>query len=166
MGNDDAGAFQAVQGLRHLLLGDVVQGAGGLVKNQQLGLGGDGPGNHQPLALPTGDAALSLGNQGVHSHGHGPDVVGNARQLSGLPGFLQGQPRGGDGDVLVNTALEQLSVLNHSADIPPQGAQVQRLHVLPIVINGALLGCFHAQQQPHQGGFAAAGFAHDRHILP
>ena len=78
VGNDDAGAAEAVQRLRHLFLGDVVQSAGGLVKNQQLGLGGDGPGNHQPLALPAGDAALALGDQGVHSHGHGPDVVGDA----------------------------------------------------------------------------------------
>ena len=99
MGDHNASALEAVQGFRHLLLGQVIQSAGGLVEHQDSRFGCNGSGNHQSLALPSGHAAGSFGNDGVHPHGHPADVVGDAGKLGGLPGVVQGQPGGRNGDV-------------------------------------------------------------------
>lgn len=60
MGNDDAGTFHGVQGIRDLLLGNIIQGRCGLVENQDPGLGGNGAGNHEALALAAGDASAAF----------------------------------------------------------------------------------------------------------
>lgn len=66
----------------------------------------------------------------------------------------------------INVALKQLSVLHHNADAAAQGAQVDPLQILAVVINGALLRLFKAQEQTKQRGFPAAGPADDGDILP
>lgn len=106
VGDDDAGAAHFVQRLGDLLLGLVVQCGGGFVKNKQLRLRCDGPGDHEPLALSAGDPSLSLGDDGVHPHGHGADIIGNAGRLRRLPGVVQRQLRGGDDDVGEDIPLE------------------------------------------------------------
>ena len=58
MGDDNAGAVQMIQRVGDLLLGLVVQGGGGLVQQQDLRLRCNGPGDHDPLLLASGDAAL------------------------------------------------------------------------------------------------------------
>ena len=89
VGDDDASALHLVQGFGDLALGDVIQGAGGLVEDEDLGLGGDGAGDHEALALAAGDGAAAVLQHGVHAHGHIPDVVSNAGDFRGFPGFVQ-----------------------------------------------------------------------------
>ena len=166
VGDDDAGAAHAVQGLGHLLLGLVVQGAGGLVEQQDPGLRGHGPGDHQPLPLAAGDAALALGDHGVHPHGHGPDIVGHPGQLRRLPGVVHAEVGGGDGDIGEDVPLEQAAVLGHHAHVPPQGVEVQAAHIPAVVVDGPLLRGLEAQEQPHEGALAAAGGPHDGQVFP
>ena len=166
MGDDDAGAFHLVQGLGDLPLGDVVQGGGGLVKDQDIRLRRDGPGDHQALALPAGDGAAAFLQHGVHAHGHLPDILGDAGNLRRLPGLLQLQGGGGDHNIIKDAAGEELSVLHHGADMPPHGVQIQMLQILPVVADDAPGGLFKAQQQAHQGGFSAAAAPDDGHVFP
>ena len=85
---------------------------------------------------------------------------------AGLPRFLQRELGRGDGDVGVDVALEETAALHHHADLPAQGFEVHGGDVPAVIVHRALLRLLEAEQDAHQGGLAAAGLAHDGHILP
>lgn len=130
MRDHKAGTFHLVQCVGDLLLRQVVQRGGRLVKDQQLGLWGDSPGDHEALVLPAGEPALPFGDDSVHLHGHPANVVRDPGLPGGLQGVLQRQLRVGDYDVGVNVALEQAGVLQNRADLSPQRRQIEALDVL------------------------------------
>ena len=165
MRNHHAGAAHGVQRLRDLLLRLVVQRAGGLVEQQELRLRRDGPGDHQPLLLPAGDPAAALGYHRIHTHGHGADVVGDARLFRRVPRLVDGEAGRSENDVGINVALEQAALLHDGADLPAQGAEIETLDVLVVVVDRSLLRLFKAQQEAHERGFSAARPADDGHVF-
>ena len=166
VGDDEAGAVQAVQGFRNLFLGLVVQGGCGFVEDQDFRPGRDGPGDHDPLLLAAGDVAGAFGNLGLHAHGHFADVIGDAGKLRSLPGLVQGQLGRGDCDVGIDRPGEELAALHDDAEVLPKGMGINILYVIMIIENGSLLRGFKRQEQAHQRGFSAACAADNGHIFP
>ena len=165
VGDDNAGTFHGVQGVRYLFLCDVVQGGCRLIKDQDPGFGRNGSGDHEALPLSAGDAAAALLEHGVHAHGHIPDIIGDACDLRGIPGILEFELGVGDHDIFIDTAGKEFSVLHDTADLPSYGPHVQGLGVLAVIIDAAALGLLKAKEQAHERGFAAAASSHQGHIL-
>ena len=59
VGNDDAGGLEVLQTFYHHGLGAVVQGAGGLVEEQNAGFVDNGPGDDKALNLAFGEGDAS-----------------------------------------------------------------------------------------------------------
>ena len=102
------------------VLGHVIQGAGGLVEQEDVGPRGDRPGDHESLPLPARESALPVANDREHAHGHLGDFLVNPAQPGGFPGIVEGKRRGAD-DVRKDVAGGQLSVLEHDPDLAPDG---------------------------------------------
>ena len=165
VGDDDAGAVQPREGVCNLFLRLVVEGAGGLVEKQYLRLGRNGAGDHEPLALPAGNAALPFAQKGVHPHGHGADVLRDPGLFRRLPGVVYGELRRGDGDVGENIPVEQAAVLGHHPHPPAQRSEVEGAEILAVIVDRALFRRLKAQEQAKERTFAAAGLAHDGDIF-
>ena len=165
MGDHNPGALELIQSLRDLFLGQVVEGAGRLIQDQDPRLGGDGTGDQDPLFLTAGDPALALGDDRVHAHGHITDVLGDPGNLSRLPGGIHVQPGSRDRDVGENVVLEELSVLAHDAHSAPERPGVDPGQVPAVVEDRAALRGLEAQEQADQGRFAAACAADDGDIF-
>ena len=101
----------------------------------------------------------------MHPHGHGADVVRDSRHFRRFPGIVQAQFRRGNDDIGIDIPLKQLSVLHDHTDMLPQRFEICLCEILSIIIDRSLLRLFKAQHQPHQGGFSAAGFPDNGHIL-
>ena len=145
--------------------GGGVQGRGGLVAQQHLGAGGQGPGDGHPLLLPAGE----LG-------GVGPGPVSQAHQvqqfLGPFPGLgaLGADELQGEADVVQGGALhEQVKALEDHADALPGPVEVfggELGHLLPVHHHGAGRGPLQQVHAPHQGGLARPGQADDAKDLP
>ena len=55
----------------------------------------DRPCDHDSLLLTTGNAALALGNNRAHPHGHFPDIVGDVGDFCRSPRILPDVHRSG-----------------------------------------------------------------------
>ena len=158
-------ALIGIKRLGHLFLGEIVKRRCRFVKDQDPGVGRDGSRDQKPLLLAAGYAALSLGDDRLHAHGHFPDIIRYTCRLSCLPGVIQSQPRRGNGDILKYTAHHELSVLHDYADMPSERAKVQSADIFAVVIDGTLFGFLKAQQDPYQCGLSASGLTDDRDIF-
>ena len=160
MGDDDHGDVQLLvdvpDQLQYLSGGLGVQGTGGLVAQQNLGVGGQGTGNGHALLL----AAGQLGRIGVC-------LVRQANQLQQLaPALFRVGPLytgdlHGEADVTQAGALhEQVEVLEDHSDVPASGAQLDGGHgVQPLAVHDDLALCGALQQvdAAHQRALARAG---------
>ena len=73
----DTCTFHLIESIRDFFLGDIVQGRGRFIKNENLWLGSNGAGNHKALPLAAGNTAAALLKDRMHTHGHVPDVISN-----------------------------------------------------------------------------------------
>ena len=164
MGDDDHGDVELLvdvtDQLQNLTGGLGVEGAGGLVAQQDLGLGGQGAGDGHALLL----AAGQLGGVGV-------GLVGQAHQLQQLAGallrvgLLHPGDLHGEADVPQAGALhEQVKVLEDHGDVVAGGPELGGCHgVQPLTVHDDLAGGGALQQvdAAHQGAFARAGHTDD-----
>ena len=135
-----------------------VQGTGGFVTQQHLGVGGQGTRNGNALLLPAG----KLRRVSVR-------LVRQANQLQQLPGagcgFLFGHTGQfhGEADVLqAGTLHQQVELLEDHRDLPPGIAQLcgaQLHHFAAVHDHLALVRAFQHIDAPHQRGLACAGHA-------
>ena len=164
--NGDALLVELLENLHNLLAGFCIQGAGGLVGQQHLGVVHNGAGNGHPLALAAGE----LGGLKIHPVPQAHTLQGLAGNLQALlaahPGVEQGQ-----GHVLQGALPgEQVEALEHKANAVQ--AHVRKLVVAALGNILALQdvlprgGAVQAADDIHQGGFAGAGGAHNGHVLP
>ena len=154
MGKLLAGDFQ--QG-HDILAGFGVQVAGGLVGQDDGGLGRQGPGDGHPLLLAAGEVV-----------GQVPELFLQAQSLDDLVhvggvGLLAVQLNRED-DVLIDAEDgDQVVVLEDEADLPPpedgQGLVLQGEDVLSVHGDGAGGGPVQAAQHVEEGGLAGAGGA-------
>ena len=102
----------------------------------------------------------------MQAHGHALDVLRQVHVPQHLLHLFHGGARGHDGDVFVDSAGDELAVLQHYAELLAQLPLVQAVQVTAVVVDPAVLGLLEAQQQLEQGGLPAAGGPHDAHVLP
>ena len=157
---------QLVEQVHHHPAGGGVQRAGGFVRQQHRRIVGHGPRDGDPLLLAAGKLVWLVTHPLFHAH--------QFQQLPGPGGALcpahaavqHGQlhifHRAGAGD--------QVEGLEHKADLAAaQGREgtVRCGGYVDAVQNIAALGGFiQRADDVHQGGFAAAGLAHDGHKFP
>ena len=164
MGDDDHGDVELLvdvaDQLQDLAGGLGVKGAGGLVAQQHLRLGGQGAGDGHTLLL----AAGQLGGIGVR-------LVGQTHQLQKLTGALLrvGPLHPGDlhgeADVPQAGALhEQVEALEDHGDVPAGGPELGGGHgIQPLTVYDdlALGGALQQVDAAHQRAFARAGHTDD-----
>ena len=141
-----------------------VQGGGGFVAQQDLGVGGQGPGNGDALLL----AAGQLRRIGLF-------LVGQVHDLQQLPcsrhGFLfrRADELQGERDIVQAGALhEQVKMLEDHTDGFPGVPQLlfRQLHqILAVNGDGTFRGALQQVHAPNQGGLAGAGQADDAENL-
>ena len=169
MGDEDDGAalpVELLEELQHLLARPGVQRAGGLIRHDDRGMGGDGPGDGDPLLLAAG-----------HLGGIVPAPVGQAhplqrlqRQLLPVDGIDAPVDEGQLHILLHGEGLDEVILLEDEADLlvadAGELAVGEVLDVRAVQKVGAPGGDVQAAQDVHEGGLAAAGLAHHGHELP
>ncbi len=143
-----------------------VQSAGGLVGQNKLGLGDDGPGDGRALLLPAGDFVGELFQQLGNAQ-----ALGNGLQaLAHLRILFSSQHQGQKDVVLHREGVQQVEVLEDKAQVvPAEGGNFPFLqadnvpHVEEDLTGGGLI---QGGQNVEQGGFARAGLAHNGHKFP
>ena len=154
-------AAGVLQQLEDALAGDIVQRAGGLVAQQQLGIFGQRPGDGHPLLF----AAGKLGGKVVHpvAQTHLPQGLTGVQRL---PGDLRGQLH----VFQRRQVLHQVVELEHEAHVKPpvlgEPPGIVSGDLLAVQQNGARGAAVHASQHIQNGGLASAGGAHDDAELP
>ena len=142
-----------------------VQGGGGLVTQQHLGVVGQGPGDGHPLLLAAGELAgigvllvcdVHQSQQPADLLGHLP--LGKAAAPQGI-GHISEHGAGG----------HQVEMLKDHADLFSGLAQLggaQAGHLPAVHHHAALSGPLQQIDTPHQGGLARPGKADDAEYLP
>ena len=123
MGNDDAGA--ALQhfcqcGL-YLAFGEAVDIGGGLVEHQDFGVGDNGAGEADQLALADREIAAALAEHGIVALRQVDDEIMGADRLGGFQHPIHGRIHRPVSDVFQHRAGEQERLLQHHRDIVAEG---------------------------------------------
>ena len=159
-GQGGAAVGQLFQALAHQNLALVVQGAGGLVQDEDGRVLQKDAGNAQPLLLAAGQLDAPLAHIGVVAVLQSQDELFGPGQTGRRGDLLPGGPRLAVGDVLGHRAAEQVDVLLHHADGGAQAFQRHLADVLPVDEDAARRHIVKAGDQVAQGGLAAARRAH------
>ena len=169
MGNDDDSDAQllvdAADQLQNGVGGGGIQGAGGLVAQQHLGVGGQSTGDGHPLLLPAGE----LG-------GVGPGLVRQSHQFQqlfspplGLP-FPHARQLQREADVAQAVALHQeVEALKDHGHISAHGAQLtlgETAQIAPVHDHASLRGTLQHIDAAHQRALARAAHADDAEDIP
>ena len=145
----------------HLGFGVAVEGACGLIEDQDLRLAQDGPGQGEALPLASAEAVAVLPDQGVVAGGQGADEVVGAGRLGGLLDRLK---RNGvahaERDVGGNGVVEQEHLLADYTQVPLPAVQIQSLQIDPINENLSCRWVEEAYEQIGDGGFTSTGGSH------
>ena len=166
---DDGGAGLLVEALElrpHVDAQPGVQVGQGFVQQQELGAGGDGPGDGHPLLLASGELVGIAAP--VLLDPHGPEGPHDRLLDLLLLHFLDLQA---EGHVFEHGHMGPEGVaLEHQVQPPLAGSLVEslvRVDDHPIVDgHGAVLGLFQPGDDSKRGGFAAAGGPQQRHEVP
>ena len=145
--------------------GFIVQGAGGLVKDQDARVAEQGARNGNALALAPAERGPLLAHRGVVALGQLADELVCARQAGGGHDGLQRRGGVANGDVLAHAAVEQEVVLQDDPDLATQLGRIHQADVDAVDQQAALLGRVQALHQLGQRALAGTAAAHDAHDL-
>ena len=175
MGDDDDGVlvFQIGDQILNLGGGDGIQGGGGLVHQQDVGLHRQGPGDAQALLLAAGQAQGGLFQAILHLVPDGRALEGLLHNVVQLALALDAVGAGTVGHVVIDGHGEGIGLLEHHADLLAQPRHVHAGVVdldAPVLDGAGDLDTGHQVVHPIQGleegGLAAAGGADEgRHLL-
>ena len=147
MSHDERGATLAspAQGRLDRLFGAAVERAGGLIEDQDAGIGHQGAGDPDPLPLTARQFQAALPHPRGHTFGQASDEVA---QLSGLcrrpdRRIIGIGPR--KGDVAADAIIEQSHVLRHQSDSTAQGRLLDLAKIETVQTNRANLRVDQAQ---------------------
>ncbi len=167
VGDEDGGgaASGPGQGGVDLGLGPGVDRGGGVVEDQDLGVGEQGAGERDPLALAAGERQALLADDRVVALGEPVDERVGAGEAGGGPYLLVARVRASVGDVGPYGVGEQQALLEDEADAGAQGGQGQVADVVPADPDRARRRVVEARQERDGGGLAAARRADERERL-
>ena len=161
---DHRGGCQGIpQGGTDLCVGLGIHGGQGVVKDHHRRLLHQHPGDGHPLLLAAGQGDAPLAHHGLVPVGKGGDGVIHTGDGGG-PAHLLGSGLGpGGADVFTDGLGEQEGLLQHQADVFPQGFPLHFADVHAAHGNGALavLQVIEPVQKMHQGALARTGTAQD-----
>ena len=163
MRDDQHGAVpgQPVKRLLHKVFRFGVGERGGLVEDQDRGVGQDGAGDGQPLPFPAGEPGAGA-QHGVVAVRQTQDAVVDLRFAGRGLDLLDGGIGDGQRDVLRDGAVHQLGLLQDETDLRVQLVGGQRPNVLSPNAYRALLDVVESGQQRGEGGLAGAGRSDQR----
>ena len=123
VGDDDARAPREEPVERRLYpgLGGEVHTAGGLVEDEELGVGQEGVGEGDELALPYREATAPLAHVRLVALGEAADEVVGPDGLRGGDDFFLGGVRAAVADVVADRAGEEEGVLQGDAHVAAEG---------------------------------------------
>ena len=163
MGDDDDGSVP--DDPTHVALDQtlavIVQRGGRLVEYQYPRIGGERPRDRQPLALAARKIGAALLDHRVVALGQLVDELVGARQTRHLD-HLRARHRGlGEGDVLVDGAIEEQALLQDDADVPAQPSRIDLAQIRSVQQNLPFVRQIEALDQLGERRFARAGRADD-----
>ena len=143
-------------GVGDLLLGEGVEGRSSFVEQEEFGDAQQGPGYGNALFFTPREFEAAFADGGIQA-------IFGARQQGIAGGFGQcplqvsfGSSGVHEEQVFPDGAREKLGILGDEADLAAQVIKVDRLLIEPIVEDAAALWAVQANQEFHQGSFAAA----------
>ena len=165
MGDDELCCRPAclAQGAVKVGLSFQVQGAGGIVKNQNLSGLHHGPGDGQPLPLAAGQAHSPLRHYGVVTAGGRADKAIRLRCLGRGQDLIFQRAWFAPSDIFSNRNGEQLRLLQRDCHLFPKDLLAVLPYVHAVYQHRSLRHIIKAGNQVDQGSLSAAGGAHDRH---
>lgn len=168
MGDQQGGpaGHDGPQGLVDLVLDAGVDGGGGVVEEEQPGVGEDGPGQRDALALAAGEGEALLADLGVVPGGQRPDEPLGLGGAGGRLDLLLGGAGVPVGDVGADGVGEEEGVLRDQSDRAAQGLVRQLADVVAADADRAAVGVVEPGQKEGDGGLAAAGGPDDGDGLP
>jgi hypothetical protein len=158
-------AGQRLQGLGHHRGRRGVQPRRRLVEDQDRGVPDERAGDGQPLPLPSGQGRGPLAEDGVVAIGHGRDEVVGGRLLGRGDDVLGRRPLAAVGDVLRHGAAQQQRLLQHHADLLPQGVEGELPDVQAVDEDGARVRVVQPRQELGDRALARAAVSDERHGL-
>lgn len=144
------------QGLLHQLFALGVEGAGGLVQQEDRGLAHQGAGDGQALALAARQGLGALADRGVEALGQGREEAGGLGRVGGGAHLLVGRVGAAKADVVHRRAREQRRVLGDQSHAGADlgGFGVAQVHA--VQKDATALGIIEAQEKPQDGALARA----------
>src|SRR4051812_20829409 len=159
MGDADCGAApgELVERDQDAALGLGVEGAGGLIEDQDARVAQYSACYGQALALPAAHAHAALPQHGVEAGGEGGDIFVKAGG-AGRGGYLRVRgSRFREADVLAQARVEYEGILEHQPHLAPKGGHGYVAGVLAVEEHAALVGIPEAEEQVDDGALAGAG---------
>ena len=164
MGDDEGGTAcqQVFDALLYQQLGFGVDAGGGLIQNEDGGIGNHGAGKGEELLLADGQAAAPFAQYSVIALFQPHDEVMGIHRFGSSYDFIIRCVKLSIADVVPDGAGEQEVVLGHDAHLPPQAFDGNLLHVMAVDVHMALLNVVKTADQIDDGGFSGSGRSHQR----
>ena len=168
VGDDQAGPTHEhlAEPAEDLLLGERVDGAGGVVEHQDPRIGEDRAGEGDALALATAQAQPALADRGVVAVGELEDEVVGAGDARGLLDLRAGGVRMAVGDVGRDGVGEQEALLEGRTHLAAERVQGHPAYVVTVDQHLSLVGIQEPVHQPGHGGLAGATRPDERDAFP
>ena len=163
VGDDEGGAagHEALEGFVDEALGLAVEGGGGFVEEEDFGIGEDGPGDGDALALAAGEFGAAGADEGLVAFREvGDEFVGVGLGGGGFD-FLCGGAGFAVGDVFVDGAAEEHDFLGDDGDLAAEAFQGDFLGIGGVEEELAGGGVIEAEDEGEKGGFPGTGRADD-----
>ena len=158
VGDDEGGAadHELVEaGLNHGL-GLGIERAGGFVEDEDAGLGEQGAGDGEALALAAGELDATLADDGVVGLREAQGELVDAGRGAGADELVFGGIGAGEEDVLTDGAVEEEGVLKDDAELGAIAVEVDCGEVFAVDGDTAGGGVVEGADQADDGGFAGA----------
>ena len=140
-----------------------VQGARGLVEDQDRRISKDGPSNSQALPLPSREFRPPFSNHGVVTLGKSLNEGVGMGCISRLLHRFLGSTRVSVGDVGPNRVVEEHRFLGNDPQGTPEVSQGNLPDVGPVHRDGSPRYVVEASQEIQEGGFSSPRRAHQGH---
>ena len=138
---------------------------GGLVQDEDTGVGQDGPRQRQPLFLAPAQLDAPLADLGVVAFGQRLDELVGVGRLGGGDKLLVAGVRLAVEQVLAHGAVEQEGVLQHHGHVAAQRVQRDLPQIMAVQSDPPLNGIVETAEQIGDAGLARAAGADQRHHL-
>ena len=167
VGDDQRGAalHEPLERLLDQVLALGVEGAGGLVEDEDARVLEDGAGDGHPLLLPAGELHAALADERRVALGEALDEVVRVGGARGGLDLRVGGPGAPVADVVGDAAAEEDGLLRDHADAAPQAVGRDLPQVVAVDEDAAAVGIVEAREERREGGLARARGADQRHHL-